>query len=378
MFGSSYFGARSGYGGGSGGAEPAGEDGPCAGVQASQGHGGFIPAEDDNAGPGMQPNAVSGKAASQTLTPVTIRMLLDAAASSGQNGPDSPFRVNGGRELQLLTVVACVEDIKVQEIGICLILDDGTGRIRCNVYPDSDSASGPELQKGDYIRIFGSLGHWDKQEGIRARGMVKIESANEIAHHTIEVAHVHLSVSGKLVRSSASGRADHSSPMPSMPMTALAATHAQPVASTQPAQFAGSHQAQTPTAASRLQHNLAGPVNPGYTSHGGTMPAQITARLQQPSARGGQLEIGIGAQSFHPPPAIHTQRLQPQMQSGYGGVQGGAAQARTSPFQGGLGGHHQPATNMPPPGGALGSSLYNGGSNANSLYGGAAGSGRFR
>ena len=108
------------------------------------------------------------------------------------------------------------------------------------------------------------------------------------------------------------------------------------------------------------------------------MPAQITARLQQPSARGGQLEIGIGAQSFHPPPAIHTQRLQPQMQSGYGGVQGGAAQARTSPFQGGLGGHHQPATNMPPPGGALGSSLYNGGSNANSLYGGAAGSGRFR
>ena len=102
MFGASYFGAQGGYGG----VEPAGEAGPCGGVQASQGHGGFIP-EDDTARSGMQANSTSGKTTSQTLTPVTIRMLLDAA-SSGQQGPDSPFRV-GGRELQLLTVVACVE-----------------------------------------------------------------------------------------------------------------------------------------------------------------------------------------------------------------------------------------------------------------------------
>ncbi|CAE7406516.1 RPA2B [Symbiodinium natans] len=385
MFGGGGFGApQGGYGGygagyggvgggGYGGVEPAGQGGPCGGVQASQGHGGFIIG--DNAGSTRTelPGAGSGKTSAQTLTPVTIRMLLDAVSSSAQLGPDGAFCVNGGRELQMLTVVACVEGIRNQQMGISLTLNDGTGRISCNMYSDSDPASaGPEFQDGDYIRVFGQLRQWDQQEGITAHRIVKVESANEIAYHTIEVAHVHLSVTGKLVKSGAngatSGQANRMSA--STPTQAGGARHTQggpgffqpPTTNMPPpggAQGSGPGFYQPPTT------NMPPPGGAQGSGPGFYQPP--TTNMPPP---GGAQGSGPGffqppTTNMPPPGGAHGRPYQPPMASmpPPGGAQGS-----------GPGTYQPPMSSMPPPGGAQGSGLYGG----NSLYGTSGGPGVFR
>merc|ERR1712176_42395 len=82
-----------------------------------------------------------------------------------------------------------------------LYLSDGSGRIKVHRYSDSD---GPrpddDVKPGDYIRVFGNLREWQGVHGVSAHHIVKVEGPNEIAYHTIEVAHVHLASTGRLVK----------------------------------------------------------------------------------------------------------------------------------------------------------------------------------
>ena len=193
------------------------------GFQASQGYGGggFVPPEASmppasqglagfiNDGNRTQETPQGGaKAVAHTLTPVTIRMLQEGVQERRRNGmnmgPDESIRVNG-RELHMLTLVACVEGMQMQQLGMALTLNDGTGRMECQMYADTDSVStGPDFQVGDYIRVFGHLRYWNDEDRITAHRIAKIENANEISHHTIEVTHVHMSLLGKLVKASGS------------------------------------------------------------------------------------------------------------------------------------------------------------------------------
>ncbi|CAK9032567.1 unnamed protein product [Durusdinium trenchii] len=170
----------------------------------SQGLAGFLndahPGQDAPSGGGVS----GGKAVAHTLTPVTIRMLLDGVSDKRQSGntigPDEAIRVNG-RELHMLTLVACVEKVQMQQLGMMVSLNDGTGRMECQMYAPSDSvSSGPEFQAGDYIRVHGHVRHWEQEYRITAARMSKIESINEISHHTVEVATVHLALTDKLVK----------------------------------------------------------------------------------------------------------------------------------------------------------------------------------
>ncbi|CAE7227742.1 unnamed protein product [Symbiodinium sp. CCMP2592] len=211
------------------------------------------------------------------------------------HGPDFVWKV----EVDPVFYAEPVESIKNQQMSICLTLNDGTGRISCNMYSDSDSASGPEFQDGDYIRVFGHLRQWDQQEGITAHRIVKVESANEIAHHTIEVAHVHLSMVGKLVKSGvASGQANRSSPMSSMPASMQPPMNAQQVggAANRYAQGAGTQQfssAQTPQLAGMQQANATTQTAQMMSGQPGYQQPQMNAQYARQAAEYGDEASGF-------------------------------------------------------------------------------------
>jgi len=363
MFGGGFpvSGGYGGYGGVAGAREGGVE------IPASQGLAGFIPG-DNAAGPASHDGAGAGKTPAQTLTPVTIRMLLEAAArrNSSPGGPDGTVSVSG-RELQMLTVVACVEAVIPMEMSIKLLLDDGSGKMSCHMYTDSDSASGSlEFQAGDYIRVFGHLRQWEQQDQMSAHRIVKVESANEIAYHTIEVAHVHLNVTGKLIKSGGqAARAPAPASIQSQPMqVGYAARHA-PGTSAQAAP-----QVQTPHFAAQTQSRPL-PAVPPFNQNLSAPPASLHGAVPQMQAQANHSSAMFQQQSLHNPqqPTVQMHSsAQPQVQLGFGGVQGAAVQPRTSPFQGGTFQSPLQQSMPPPPGG----SLY-GGAGGNSLYGTAPG-----
>eukprot|EP00930_Biecheleria_cincta_P020573 TRINITY_DN15447_c0_g3_i1.p1 TRINITY_DN15447_c0_g3~~TRINITY_DN15447_c0_g3_i1.p1 ORF type:complete len:408 (+),score=95.56 TRINITY_DN15447_c0_g3_i1:36-1226(+) len=199
-----------GFGLGDGFASDAGAQGFGGAMQATQpGLAGFLAADSTNTagdagGHEAGGGRVGGKASTQTLTPVTIRMLLESAQElkrAGPLAPDASFRVNG-REMGMVTVVACVDSIQQQQMSFYLTLSDGTGKIDCHLYCD-ESSGPPNCKVLDYVRVFGHLRHWESKENLNVHHVAKVESSNEIAYHGIEVAHVHLAMTGKLIKPAA-------------------------------------------------------------------------------------------------------------------------------------------------------------------------------
>jgi len=137
----------------------------------------------------------------QSMMPLTLRMLLDAherrRESGVQQGLDTPLVVNG-RELHMFTLVACIETISMDQIYKSLQVNDGTGRMTVKQYHDATQAGNQELQLGEYVRIFGSLRYWNGEFHISAHHIEKVVDPNEVSFHYIEVAHVHLSLAGKM------------------------------------------------------------------------------------------------------------------------------------------------------------------------------------
>mmetsp|Transcript_59620 Transcript_59620/g.104277 ORF Transcript_59620/g.104277 Transcript_59620/m.104277 type:complete len:379 (-) Transcript_59620:117-1253(-) len=193
------FNAIPGGGGGYGGAPGGGYGG--APVQQSQGLGGYLSGPGPTGAPGEgQPQ--QGQRDSQSLVPLTLRMLLDADERKKQGnevgGPDSPLIING-REVSMFTFVATLEAIEMQQVFKVHHVNDGTARIQVKQYNDA-AAPQPEreLQPGEYVRIFGTLRSWNNDFHVSAHHIGRIEDPNEVSFHFIEVAHIHLSLTGKI------------------------------------------------------------------------------------------------------------------------------------------------------------------------------------
>ena len=145
---------------------------------------------------------VGGQRQVNTLTPVTIKMLCDAVKQNGSQaqGPDQPYIVNN-RELGMLTLVACVDSVSEQSMYKEYMLNDGTGRLKAHWYVDGDRVPPQQVVRpGVYVRVYGTLQSWQGQEGLNVVQVTKVVQANEIAYHFIEVAHIHLSLTGQLVK----------------------------------------------------------------------------------------------------------------------------------------------------------------------------------
>mmetsp|Transcript_74391 Transcript_74391/g.138928 ORF Transcript_74391/g.138928 Transcript_74391/m.138928 type:complete len:397 (-) Transcript_74391:192-1382(-) len=179
----------------------------------TQGFGGFV-------GNDQQTKAAvprGGHRAGQSLTPLTIRMLLDAHEKQKLQGegPDAPLIVND-REVYLFTLVGCVETVQEQMQFKLYNINDGTGRIQARIYTDTNHVSGPAA--GDYVRVHGSLNAFSGSLQVGAHDIRCVESSNEVAHHFVEVVHVHLMLTGQIRKGSADVKPTMGQPsMPSMP-----------------------------------------------------------------------------------------------------------------------------------------------------------------
>lgn len=178
-----------GFGGGYGGSVPTTQGG---------GLGGFVNAPQSQAAgtPG------GGRAKdSQSLMPVTIQMLLEAherQKNSNSLGPDAPLCVND-REISMFTFVGTLESSQNQQMYRVFMVNDGTARIQVRLYNDGAATEGAnEPVAGEYVRIFGTLRAWNNELMVSAHHVGRLENENEIPFHFIEVAYVHLSLTGKI------------------------------------------------------------------------------------------------------------------------------------------------------------------------------------
>mmetsp|Transcript_125200 Transcript_125200/g.196189 ORF Transcript_125200/g.196189 Transcript_125200/m.196189 type:complete len:273 (-) Transcript_125200:40-858(-) len=170
--------------------------GAATNVQASQGLGGYLkaPGQTDNVdGPRLQ----GGQRDQQSLMPLTIRMILDAQERMEQTGPDAPLIVNG-KECFVFTFVACLESIELETVYRLFKVNDGTGKATVKKYSDSQPGQDADLQVGEYVRVFGSLRLWNGGFHISAHHVGRLDNPNEVSFHFIEVAHVHLSLAGRI------------------------------------------------------------------------------------------------------------------------------------------------------------------------------------
>lgn len=193
---------------GMGGApEPAAEAGGfmqagANGAGFGAGAGGYGGAAD---GAGTAPDIGGGGESSQTLMPVTVRMLLDAVErrNSGPGGPDAPLRINA-RDVNMITLVACVEKSGMDQMFKVFHVNDGCGRVVVKMYAELDPTGtrmgDDDPQPGEYVRVYGSLRSFHDEFHISAHNIARIENPNELAYHFVEVAYVHLSLSGKIQR----------------------------------------------------------------------------------------------------------------------------------------------------------------------------------
>merc|ERR1719424_2785729 len=172
-----------------------------------------------NAAPGATPGGAGAGPQEgrqgQTLTPITVRMLnesVEQSRAAGAGGPDTQYLVSG-RPLGLLTLVACVESVQQQPMFKDFRLNDGTGRVNVHRYVDGE-ATAEDFAVGQYVRIFGHVREWQGQGGVNAHRISAVESANEISHHAIEVAHVHLQATGKLRKPGAAPAPAAAAPAP--------------------------------------------------------------------------------------------------------------------------------------------------------------------
>jgi len=135
------------------------------------------------------PGVKKAREDSQSCTPVTLRILQDAAMQRGDNGE---LRVHG-IEATMLLLVGTVETLARSLHSLEFSLNDGTGRMQARYYTN-DSSTDKELadvEPGRYVSVVGSV-RTAPSVHLAVTCMRLIDSPDEICYHLIEVAHAAL------------------------------------------------------------------------------------------------------------------------------------------------------------------------------------------
>eukprot|EP01102_Stenamoeba_stenopodia_P010850 TRINITY_DN3306_c0_g1_i1.p1 TRINITY_DN3306_c0_g1~~TRINITY_DN3306_c0_g1_i1.p1 ORF type:complete len:256 (-),score=40.40 TRINITY_DN3306_c0_g1_i1:50-817(-) len=135
---------------------------------------------DDAAGEGRSMRSFP----TQALMPVTIRQLHGAI-----QGPmdDNGFRIDG-KEIYLVTFVARIRSVTVQNTQISFLFDDGTGQIEALTWLDQTGDKASRWREETYVRVAGHM----RSTNFLATKIRPIEDFNEITYHFLEAIHVHL------------------------------------------------------------------------------------------------------------------------------------------------------------------------------------------
>eukprot|EP00126_Sphaerothecum_destruens_P010021 Sdes_comp20657_c0_seq1m15957 len=181
--------------------------------------GGFMVGNFDSPATESERKKIGG---SQTISPVTIRQLLNAS----QNSMDDTFRVDGKTPAQVrllfaastlfnlslcqdsplnphfcwflkVTFVGAIRSVVEQSTHLIYKVEDGTGEIDVRMWLDShDSEHKAQqrsaFQEGIYVRVVGQMRTFMDKLSINSYSIRPIADMNEISFHMIEVIYVHL------------------------------------------------------------------------------------------------------------------------------------------------------------------------------------------
>mmetsp|Transcript_12929 Transcript_12929/g.22861 ORF Transcript_12929/g.22861 Transcript_12929/m.22861 type:complete len:280 (+) Transcript_12929:63-902(+) len=136
--------------------------------------------------------------------PVTIRAIENSIAQMASTGGELTIF---GQEPSMVILVAAVEEANKQTTSMELMLNDGTGRLKARYFVSDDSAGKAmeEIVAGKYVHVFGNV-RTAPMNHLSILGFRPVTSADEVSHHTIEVAHTYLSL--------LKGKSDPSTPSP--------------------------------------------------------------------------------------------------------------------------------------------------------------------
>ncbi|OLY80549.1 Replication factor A protein 2 [Smittium mucronatum] len=126
----------------------------------------------------------------QTLTPATIRMLLNVDISQ----PDNPMEIDGV-ELKTVSIIGVVRNINSQTTMTQYTLEDGSGSIDVKMWTNQ----GAELEdsqnmvvSGAYAKVVGDFRLFNNKRHILAHSIKPLVNFNEMSYHGLEAIMVHL------------------------------------------------------------------------------------------------------------------------------------------------------------------------------------------
>ncbi|CAO2039774.1 unnamed protein product [Urochloa humidicola] len=168
------------YGGGGGGA---------ANANSLFGGGGFMPSQ-STAVPESSGGSFSKGRNAQTLLPLTVKQIMDAAQASDDK---SNFAVNGV-EVSTVRLVGRMLNKVERVTDVKFILDDGTGKIDVNRWENesSDTKEMADVNDGNYVIVNGGLKGLQGKRHVIAYSVRRVTNFNDITHHFLQCIHVHL------------------------------------------------------------------------------------------------------------------------------------------------------------------------------------------
>jgi hypothetical protein len=132
----------------------------------------------------------------QTVLPVTVRLVEDAVkrtAAEPESCSGGGLMIHGV-EAGMLLIVGVAEAWSRQPMSIEFRLNDGTGRIKARHYlTDRQLGDMEKLGAGQYVSVFGNV-RTAPELHFAVAGIRVVQSAAEVAYHTIEVAHAMIKV----------------------------------------------------------------------------------------------------------------------------------------------------------------------------------------
>lgn len=135
---------------------------------------------------GGDPSSYQKRQQEDSITPVTIKQISEATASSAEA---DELALLTGKPIGLVTIVGKI--VSKEETGAhkLLSVDDGTGACCCKEYPGEETAEGANevtFATNEYVRVTGKLKSWNDARYIQVMNCRKITDFNEVAFHFLD------------------------------------------------------------------------------------------------------------------------------------------------------------------------------------------------
>jgi len=200
-------------GGGFGGFGGFGGDmmGGAGGQQQSGGGylGGFFPSPHKGDGGHISPTSGGMKRTEpaardlQGLMAVTAKMVIEQANTQDgmDTGSSGILRFHQGHEASLLELVGQVESVDSDSGLLRYVVDDGTARVICKKYVDTDPmrsvvsiTDNKKIDVRKWVRVIGPFRRYANEAFLTAHRIEEITNLDDIARHRIEVIHTFLNL----------------------------------------------------------------------------------------------------------------------------------------------------------------------------------------